>query len=446
MHTSTLSQLSDNGQAADRINQDGIHILVNMNGYTKGARNEIFALKPAPIQVMWLGYPGTSGADYMDYIITDKITSPLHLADHYSEKLAFMPHTFFVGDHRYMFPHLLFKGQGTTNPEAIKSIDSQAGVVMINNVVQKPTHPVFKPQTPSQHSQQMQLQLVIQQQNLLQHSFLSLQHQAGLLQQQQQQQQQQGLHHINNSQFAVGLQNTQQQQQQLLQQLGRQQQQQQGSHGTPGTPHPSQLPSPSAPPPQQALSPMQQQQHPQHQQGGMAAAVKEAPLGLPTDLPFTSRSQYNLSENAVVFCNFNQLYKIDPPTLESWIRILKRIPNGVLWLLRFPAAGEANVLATAAKLGLPQGKIIFSNVATKEEHVRRGRLADLCLDTPICNGHTTGMDVLWAGTPVLTLPLNTLASRVAASQLHALGFKELVANSREEYEEKAVWLGTHPKE
>jgi len=44
-------QIPDNGQAADRINADGLHILVNMNGYTKGARNEIFALKPAPIQV-----------------------------------------------------------------------------------------------------------------------------------------------------------------------------------------------------------------------------------------------------------------------------------------------------------------------------------------------------------------------------------------------------------
>ena len=47
----TLHQIPDNGQAADRINSDGIHILVNMNGYTKGARNEIFALRPAPIQV-----------------------------------------------------------------------------------------------------------------------------------------------------------------------------------------------------------------------------------------------------------------------------------------------------------------------------------------------------------------------------------------------------------
>ena len=40
----------------------------------------------------------------------------------------------------------------------------------------------------------------------------------------------------------------------------------------------------------------------------------------------------------------------------------------------------------------------------QEEHVRRGQLADVCLDTPICNGHTTGMDVLWAGTPMVTLP------------------------------------------
>lgn len=101
-----LSTIPDNGRAADLIYNDGINILINMNGYTKGARNEIFALRPAPIQVMWLGYPGTSGAHYMDYIITDAVTSPLELADQYSEKLAYMPDTFFVGDHKQMFPHL----------------------------------------------------------------------------------------------------------------------------------------------------------------------------------------------------------------------------------------------------------------------------------------------------------------------------------------------------
>lgn len=55
---------------------------------------------------MWLGYPGTSGAPFMDYIVTDKETSPVEVAEQYSEKLAYMPHTFFIGDHANMFPHL----------------------------------------------------------------------------------------------------------------------------------------------------------------------------------------------------------------------------------------------------------------------------------------------------------------------------------------------------
>lgn len=162
------------------------------------------------------------------------------------------------------------------------------------------------------------------------------------------------------------------------------------------------------------------------------------------DLPLTTRAQYGLPEHAVVFCNFNQLYKIEPATMKSWLNILKRVPQSVLWLLRFPAAGEANLHKFAADHNIEVNRIIFSNVAPKEEHVRRGRVADLCLDTPLCNGHTTGMDVLWAGTPVLTLPLETLASRVAASQVTALGFPELVATSREDYEEKAVFYGNNP--
>jgi predicted O-linked N-acetylglucosamine transferase (SPINDLY family) len=60
-HFTDLSFIPDAAEAADKIREDKIDILVNMNGYTKGARNEIFALQPAPIQAMWLGYPGTSG-------------------------------------------------------------------------------------------------------------------------------------------------------------------------------------------------------------------------------------------------------------------------------------------------------------------------------------------------------------------------------------------------
>lgn len=73
------------------------------------------------------------------------------------------------------------------------------------------------------------------------------------------------------------------------------------------------------------------------------------------------------------------------------------MPHSVLWLLRFPLAGEQNIIQTARTYGIDSCRLIFSNVAPKEEHVRRGQLADVCLDTPLCNGHTTGMDVLWAG-------------------------------------------------
>lgn len=106
-HFVDLSQITCNVEAAKKINDDNIHILINMNGYTKGARNEIFAIKPAPIQVMWLGYPGTSGANYIDYVITDETSSPISAVNDFSEKFAYMPHTYFIGDHKQMFPHLI---------------------------------------------------------------------------------------------------------------------------------------------------------------------------------------------------------------------------------------------------------------------------------------------------------------------------------------------------
>ena len=142
---------------------------------------------------------------------------------------------------------------------------------------------------------------------------------------------------------------------------------------------------------------------------------------VPEQILVTSRQQYGLPDDAIVYCNFNQLYKIDPATLKMWVEILNAVPKGVLWLLRFPQVGETNIMVAAQQMGVRNGAIMFSNVAAKEEHVRRGQLADVCLDTPLCNGHTTGMDVLWAGTPMVTLPGETLASRVASSQLVALG-------------------------
>ena len=70
-----LTALS-NAEAAQRIQDEEIHILVDLMGYTNHSRSEIFARRPAPIQVNYLGFPGTTGADFIDYIIADTVVLP----------------------------------------------------------------------------------------------------------------------------------------------------------------------------------------------------------------------------------------------------------------------------------------------------------------------------------------------------------------------------------
>ena len=119
----------------------------------------------------------------------------------------------------------------------------------------------------------------------------------------------------------------------------------------------------------------------------------------------------------------------------------KKLLNHNTW-----SADTAKIFFGNKEVFSHSGRIIFSSVAPKEEHVRRGRVADVCLDTPLCNGHTTGMDMLWSGTPMITMLGESLASRVAASQLTTLGCPELVATNYRQYEEIAVALGNNPTE
>lgn len=76
---------------ADQVRKDGISILVDFNGFTLGSRMGLFALRPAPIQVLWLAYPSTTGSDFMDYIIGDPILTPMAHQDDFSEHIAQLP-------------------------------------------------------------------------------------------------------------------------------------------------------------------------------------------------------------------------------------------------------------------------------------------------------------------------------------------------------------------
>lgn len=87
-----IHDISDEA-AAQLIMQDGIDILIDLSGHTHGARLMIFAFKPAPIQVTWLGYINTTGLDTIDYRIVDPTSCPPGMFDRYhTEKLLYMPH------------------------------------------------------------------------------------------------------------------------------------------------------------------------------------------------------------------------------------------------------------------------------------------------------------------------------------------------------------------
>ncbi|HLH10430.1 MAG TPA: tetratricopeptide repeat protein [Methylovirgula sp.] len=94
-----LHELDDRA-AAQRIYDDRIDILVELKGYTQMARSEIAAFRPAPVQVNYLGYPGTMGAEFIDYIIADPITLPMDAQEFYDEKIVHLPDCYQPNDSR----------------------------------------------------------------------------------------------------------------------------------------------------------------------------------------------------------------------------------------------------------------------------------------------------------------------------------------------------------
>jgi predicted O-linked N-acetylglucosamine transferase (SPINDLY family) len=92
------AQALSHAEAAQRIHDDRIDILIDLKGYTGDSRTEILVNRPAPIQVNSLGYPGTMGADFIDYIIADPTTAPLNHQPFYSEAIVDLPHCYQPND------------------------------------------------------------------------------------------------------------------------------------------------------------------------------------------------------------------------------------------------------------------------------------------------------------------------------------------------------------
>lgn len=113
-----------------------IDIAVDLKGYTRGARPGIFTYMPAPVQVSYLGYPGTLGAPYIQYLIADKVLIPTEARPHYSEKVAYMPDSYQVNAKRKVLPE-------NTNTRADFGIPKQAFVFCCFNNNYKITPDVF---------------------------------------------------------------------------------------------------------------------------------------------------------------------------------------------------------------------------------------------------------------------------------------------------------------
>ena len=244
------------------ILKDDLHILVDLMGFTSHGRFEIMVAKPAPIQVNYLGFAGTTGSECIDYMISDLQTTPHELHPYFSERLALLPYTYLPTD------------------------DTQP--------------------------------------------------------------------------------------------------------------------------------------------------ISTEPL---------TRSMYGLPEDQFVFCSFNAPYKLEPRIFDTWMRILKEVPNSVLWLLLDTEVQYENLCARAQAEGVDRARLIRATREEKARHLARHRLADLFLDTHYLNAHTTAIDALWAGVPVLTFPGNTFASRACSSALKAVGLPELIASSWIEYENRGIHWG-----
>ena len=264
-HFIPIAALNDD-QAAAAIAEAGIDILVNLNGYFGLPRMGVFARKPAPLQVNYLGFPATLGAPYMDYIIADRVVIPEDDARFYDEKVAWLPDSYQVND------------------------DARA----------------------------------------------------------------------------IG--------------------------------------------------------------------------------PDTSRAKLGLPEGALVFCNFNQSYKLLPATFDSWMRILEAVPGSVLWLWDNNPAFVENMRREAEARGVAAARLIFAPTAPHGDHLARLKLADLALDQLPYNAHTTASDALWAGLPLLTCRGTAFPGRVAASLLTAIGLPELIAENMHDFEVRAIALGNNRNE
>ena len=156
---------------------------------------------------------------------------------------------------------------------------------------------------------------------------------------------------------------------------------------------------------------------------------------------------YNFKKNSFIMVAFHRPQKLNLKTVLCWCEILNSIENSFLWIRKPNKYAMRNLLEFFEMRDIDRTKIIFADrEPSYEKHLSRYKVGDLLLDTFNYNGHTTTIEALWSGLPVITLQGKNFASRVSASILRSIGLEELIAKTINEYKEKVIFYSKNPNE
>ena len=158
-----------------------------------------------------------------------------------------------------------------------------------------------------------------------------------------------------------------------------------------------------------------------------------------------SRKDFEIPEDAFVFCSFNNTYKLSNDEFSIWMNILSKVKNTYLVLLTNNEEMKKNIFLEAKDRNVDNSKIKFFHYINYEDHLARHSIADLFLDSFNYNAHTSTVDSLWAGLPVLTKVGKSFSARICGSILNSLNFNELVSYDKIDYEKKAIEFATNSK-
>ena len=146
------------------------------------------------------------------------------------------------------------------------------------------------------------------------------------------------------------------------------------------------------------------------------------------------RVAHNLPPKGMILGSLNQSFKLDPVMFDVWVEILQKHEATYLWLLDEGEDMKKNILSYLDNR-IDKERIIFAERVDREMHLARIRNIDIALDTRIYNGHTTSIEMIQSGIPLITLEGNHFASRVSSSLLHALDIKELITKNIDDYKD-----------